>query len=145
MPFHSLIRQVEGTCYCHPLKRLAAKILSVIGVFIAVPLIGRLHFFSASSIILRVGDDDIVLSVELVHRCGILFIDEVLFLEFKFELVLIIWLHWHKSNTNLHNGYNSSQPLRWFSILTMGISLAQLFQDPTRSRPSIKRQELIFI
>lgn len=106
MPFHSFVGQVEAAADRHPLERLAREVLlHVLGMSAQVDVGSSCSLFFGASFVRYIffiywlSDYDIVLAVELVEGGGILFIDEILFLELKFELVLPVGFDWNEGDT----------------------------------------------
>lgn len=92
------------------------------------------------------GDNYIVLGVELVEGGWILFIDEELFFEFELELILSVGFDvGDKGHSECSQDYCSSRPRSWLVMRAMGISPAQLSQEPTSLSPSMSRFEVILM
>lgn len=107
MPLHSLVRQIKTAANSYPFKWLARKVfLDIFGMSAQINVRSSCTFLFGASLIwcfflvYWLGDNDVILAVELVHDRGVLFVDEELFLEFKFELILPVRFDLDKGNTN---------------------------------------------
>lgn len=106
MPFDAFVGQVEASADGNPLKGLAGKVLfdifrmsAQVDVWGGDAFLFRTSFVGDFLFISRFCDDDVVLTVELVLSGWVFLVDEVLFLEFKLELILLVRLDRDKSNT----------------------------------------------
>lgn len=152
MPLDTFVGKVEAAIDSHPFEGLAAKVLfDILGVGREGDVGGGCPFFFSTALVGpffvgRLGDDYVVLGVELVESGGVFFIDEELFFEFELELVLPVGFDpLHEGHPESMFIYCSSLPSRWLEMRAMGISPAQLSQEPTNFKPSISRFEVILI
>lgn len=152
MPLHTLIGQIKSTTHSYPFERLAGEVFSdVLGMSTKVDIWSRCHWFLCTMLIRwlfavgRVGDNNVILSMELVDSGGILLVNEKLLFQLKLELVLSIGFHFQNSHSKLYLIYSSYLLSRWLVIRTIGISPTQSSQDPTNFNPSINKWEVILI